>query len=79
MFYSARTQIIPALVVDDLLVSHMHVANKLCGVIGNADMYKEFMWQELYYFEERVSMIPLIVKGMVYVVLKLLIQLCEIK
>jgi hypothetical protein len=57
----------------------MHVANKLCGVIGNADMYKEFMWQELYYLEERVSMIPLIVKGMVYVVLKLLIQLCEIK
>jgi hypothetical protein len=42
-------------------------------------MYKEFMWQELYYLEERVSMIPLIVKGMVYVVLKLLIQLCEIK
>jgi hypothetical protein len=36
VFNSARTQIIPALVVDDLLVSHMRVANKLCGVIGNA-------------------------------------------
>jgi hypothetical protein len=37
-------------------------------------MYKEFTWQELFYFEERSY-----VKGMVYVVLKLLIQLCEIK
>ena len=36
MFYSARTQITPALIVDDLLVSHMRVANKLWGVVGNA-------------------------------------------
>lgn len=38
-------------------------------------MYKEFTWQELYYSD---SMIPFIVKVW-YVVLKLPIQLCEIK